>query len=215
MQDAVLFKLTLHWSHQVLKCTLSRSLFARRKRLGRFVIERVSGTREVRVATLNLWGLHGEWEERRSVLVDGLRELRPDVIAFQEAVLANGYDQVADLLGARYHVAHQAGREANGSGCSVASRWPLGKVQEVDLRVTPPGLPSRVRRPLDRSGGTGAGAHRAPAARQPQAFRTVGLRARTRAAGRSGFALRGGTGGQAGGKPRGLGRRLRRHPRLR
>ena len=65
------------------------------------MIERVSGTREVRVATLNLWGLHREWEERRSVLVDGLRELRPDVIAFQEAVLANGYDQVADLLGAR------------------------------------------------------------------------------------------------------------------
>ena len=30
--------------------------------------------------------------------VDGLHELRPDVIAFQEAVLANGYDQVADLL---------------------------------------------------------------------------------------------------------------------
>ena len=101
------------------------------------MIERVSGTREVRVATLNLWGLYGEWEERRSVLVDGLHELRPDVIAFQEAVLANGYDQVADLLGARYHVAHQAGREANGSGCSVASRWPLGEVQEVDLRVTP------------------------------------------------------------------------------
>ena len=100
------------------------------------MIERVLGTREVRVATLNLWGLHGEWEERRSVLVDGLRELRPDVIAFQEAVLANGYDQVADLLGARYHVAHHAGREANGSGCSVASRWPLGEVQEVDLRVT-------------------------------------------------------------------------------
>lgn len=69
--------------------------------------------------------------------VDGLHEFRPDVIAFQEAVLANGYDQVADLLGARYHVAHQAGREANGSGCSVASRWPLGEVQEVDLRVTP------------------------------------------------------------------------------
>ena len=51
--------------------------------------------------------------------------------------MANGYDQVADLLGARYHVAHQAGREANGSGCSVASRWPLGEVQKVDLRVTP------------------------------------------------------------------------------
>jgi endonuclease/exonuclease/phosphatase family metal-dependent hydrolase len=100
-------------------------------------MERVSTTREVRVATLNLWGRHGEWEERRSVLIDGLRELRPDLIAFQEAVVGDRYDQLADLLGARYHVAHQAGREANGSGCSVASRWPLGEVREVDLSVTP------------------------------------------------------------------------------
>ena len=64
-------------------------------------MEEAAGSGVVRVATLNLWGRHGAWDERRSVLVDGLRKLRPDVVAFQEAVLANGYDQVADLLGAR------------------------------------------------------------------------------------------------------------------
>jgi endonuclease/exonuclease/phosphatase family metal-dependent hydrolase len=91
----------------------------------------------VRVATLNLFGRDGAWADRRSVLRDGLRELRPDLVAFQEAIVTDGYDQVVDLLGPKYHVAHQAGREANGSGCSIASRWPLAEVREVDLFVTP------------------------------------------------------------------------------
>jgi endonuclease/exonuclease/phosphatase family metal-dependent hydrolase len=99
---------------------------------------RVPGTRAVRIATLNLWGRHGDWEARRAVLASGLRELQPDVVAFQEAIVTDGYDQVTDLLGAGYNVAHQAGREANGSGCSVASRWPLGEAREVDLRHLTP-----------------------------------------------------------------------------
>jgi len=108
------------------------------------VIEEVAGTREVRVATLNLWGRHGNWGERRSVLVDGLRELLPDIIAFQEAVVADGYDQVADLLGAGYHFAHQAGREAEGTRLSIASRCEVREVWEETLRVTPRVGPSEV-----------------------------------------------------------------------
>ena len=92
---------------------------------------------EVRVATLNLWGRHGEWEARRSILVGGLRTLEADVVALQEAVVGDGYDQVEDLLGSGFNVHHQAGREADGSGLSVASRWPLGEVREEALRVTP------------------------------------------------------------------------------
>jgi endonuclease/exonuclease/phosphatase family metal-dependent hydrolase len=105
---------------------------------------RVSGTSEVRVATLNLWGRHGAWDERRSVLVDGLRELQPDIIAFQEAVVTEGYDQVADLLGASYHVAHQAGRDGEGTGLSIASRLEVGEVWEETLRVTPRVDPSEI-----------------------------------------------------------------------
>jgi endonuclease/exonuclease/phosphatase family metal-dependent hydrolase len=108
------------------------------------VFARRRSTREVRVATLNLWGRHGAWDERRSVLVDGLRELQPDLIAFQEAVVTDGYDQVADLLGASYNVAHQAGREAEGAGLSIASRWEVGEVWEETLRVTPRVDPSEV-----------------------------------------------------------------------
>ena len=52
-----------------------------------------AGLGGVRVAPLNLWGRRGEWDERRRVLVDGFRELKPDLVAFQEAVVGDGYDQ--------------------------------------------------------------------------------------------------------------------------
>ena len=38
---------------------------------------------DVRVVTLNLWGRRGAWADRRSVLIDGFRALRPDLVAFQ------------------------------------------------------------------------------------------------------------------------------------
>jgi len=60
----------------------------------------------VRVATLNLWGRNGAWEERRSVLIEGLLELQPDLIAFQEAIVGDG-----------------------NHGASIASRWPIGEVR--------------------------------------------------------------------------------------
>jgi hypothetical protein len=98
---------------------------------------------DIRVLTLNLWGRRGHWAARRRVLVEGLRKLRPDLVAFQEAIKTDEYDQVADLLGPGYHVAHQEDREPGqddvepGQGASIASRWPLGDVTEVDLNVTP------------------------------------------------------------------------------
>ena len=33
-------------------------------------------------------------------------------MAFQEAVMGDGYDQAEDVLGSGYHLAHQADREA-------------------------------------------------------------------------------------------------------
>jgi hypothetical protein len=41
----------------------------------------------VRVATLNPWVRNGAWEQRRSVLMEGLLGLQPDLIAFQEAIV--------------------------------------------------------------------------------------------------------------------------------
>jgi endonuclease/exonuclease/phosphatase family protein len=100
--------------------------------------DRSSNASRLRVATLNLQGQDGAWSDRRSVLIDGLRELRTDVVAFQDAIRTDDYDQAADLLGPGYHIAHQTtGREANGSGVEIASRWPVGDVQEVGRQVTP------------------------------------------------------------------------------
>jgi endonuclease/exonuclease/phosphatase family metal-dependent hydrolase len=100
---------------------------------------------EVRVLTQNLFGRRGDWPARRRVLAAGLRALSPDLMAFQESVVTGDYDQVADLLGGGYHCYHQQAREAGsadgdveaGQGISIASRWPLRTVDELDLHVTP------------------------------------------------------------------------------
>ena len=52
----------------------------------------------IRAVTLNLYAEHGDWDERSRVIRTGLSELRPDLIAFQEAVVRPGYDQAADVL---------------------------------------------------------------------------------------------------------------------
>jgi len=91
----------------------------------------------MRVVTQNLWGIRGDWEARRAVLIEGFRELEPDIVAFIEAIKTEQYDQVVDLLGPEYQVAHQTEREPDGQGASIASRWPLGELHEVDLDVTP------------------------------------------------------------------------------
>ncbi|HST85835.1 MAG TPA: endonuclease/exonuclease/phosphatase family protein [Kineosporiaceae bacterium] len=91
----------------------------------------------LRVMTLNLLSPdHANWERRRPVLQAGLAALRPDLIALQESVWGEGYDQAADLLGPDYHFARHSRRSSDGVGAVLASRWPLNDVQEVDLRVT-------------------------------------------------------------------------------
>jgi hypothetical protein len=79
-------------------------------------MDETTATSEVRVATLNLWGRRGAWDERRRVLVEGFRELAPDLVACQEAVVTDGYDQGTDILGSGYHLAHQTDREADRGG---------------------------------------------------------------------------------------------------
>jgi endonuclease/exonuclease/phosphatase family metal-dependent hydrolase len=98
----------------------------------------------LRVVLQNLWGRRGDWDARRAVLVEGLRGLRPDLVALPEAVVNEEYDQVLDVLGPGFHVAHQSAREPGdgddvepGQGHSLASRWPLGEVRELDLHLTP------------------------------------------------------------------------------
>jgi endonuclease/exonuclease/phosphatase family metal-dependent hydrolase len=90
----------------------------------------------VRVAFQNLWGIRGDWPARREVLKTGLERLSPELVAFAEAIKTDEYDQAADLLGPDYHLFHAAARHDNGDGASLASRWPLGELHELDLQVT-------------------------------------------------------------------------------
>src|ERR1035441_6064967 len=57
------------------------------------------------------------------VLIDGIRALQPDLVAFAESIKNGEYDQVPDLLGPGFHVVHQKARDTNGMGISIASRW--------------------------------------------------------------------------------------------
>ncbi|MFB4300324.1 endonuclease/exonuclease/phosphatase family protein [Actinomadura sp. NTSP31] len=91
----------------------------------------------MRVLTLNLWGARGRWAERRRMIADGVRALRPDLVAFQESIETASYDQAADLLGPEYQVVQQADRDPDGQGISIGSRWPVAAAWEVDLNVTP------------------------------------------------------------------------------
>ena len=98
----------------------------------------------MRVLVQNLFGRRADWPGRRRALATVLSELQPDLVAFPESIVTPDYDQVADLLGPGFHVAHQREREPGdgadveaGQGHSIASRWPLANVRELDLHVTP------------------------------------------------------------------------------
>jgi endonuclease/exonuclease/phosphatase family metal-dependent hydrolase len=101
-------------------------------------------TETLRVATLNLWGQRGDWAARRRVLAAGFARLNADLVAFQDAIVINGTDQVREILGGDYHVVHQREREGDGQGVSIASRYPVHGRWEVDLAVTPRASDSAV-----------------------------------------------------------------------
>jgi endonuclease/exonuclease/phosphatase family metal-dependent hydrolase len=93
---------------------------------------------QLRVATQNLWGRSGNWHERREVLIEGFRELDPDVIALQEVNITADYDQAADILDQALHVARQQkGLVGDGYSVAIASRWPVRRVYELDQHLTP------------------------------------------------------------------------------
>jgi hypothetical protein len=79
-----------------------------------------------RIATLNLWVRNGDWSARSAVLRDGLRELRPDVIGFQEVINDDEHDTASEIVGSDYDVRHQtAGLLGDGNCAAIASRWPV------------------------------------------------------------------------------------------
>lgn len=96
----------------------------------------VPGADRLRLLTCNIYGVHAAWERRREVIAAGLRELQPDILLLQETIVTSQWDQVSEVLGPAMHVVHSRVRdEATGMGVSIASRWPVGGVRELDLKV--------------------------------------------------------------------------------
>lgn len=62
---------------------------------------------ELTVVTLNIYHDRDGWEQRRPLVIEGLRALQPDVIALQEVLqhetLRNQAADIAEALGHRYH----------------------------------------------------------------------------------------------------------------
>lgn len=96
----------------------------------------------LRFLTLNIWGMRDDWEERESRFRDRARQLAPDIVTLQETVHTSDNDQARRLLGDEFHFAEQQERESGrygaptGQGITTASRWPFGKVFEIDLNLT-------------------------------------------------------------------------------
>jgi endonuclease/exonuclease/phosphatase family metal-dependent hydrolase len=91
---------------------------------------------DLRVATLNAFGVRENWPARRTVMKSGFAELNADLVALQEVIATDEYDQVRDVLGDGYDVAHHSERETDGQGISIASRWPITARHEVNLHLT-------------------------------------------------------------------------------
>lgn len=97
---------------------------------------------DMRFVTLNTWGTRGDWSARAPIFRERFRELAPDIITLQETVLTADLDQTREIFGAEYHVAQQREREQGragaprGQGITTLSRWPFGRVFEIDLNVT-------------------------------------------------------------------------------
>ena len=73
----------------------------------------------IRVATLNTWGMRGDWKSRRRVFQEGFGELDADIVTWQETILTGEADQAAEMLGPEYHLAQQRDREQDGQGITT------------------------------------------------------------------------------------------------
>jgi endonuclease/exonuclease/phosphatase family metal-dependent hydrolase len=95
----------------------------------------VSTRQVLRLMTMNIWGVNGDWPARRRYLTDGIHELGPDVLTLQETVVDDSFDQVRELLGPEYAISHSSARAPDGMGISIASRYPVRSVSEADLQI--------------------------------------------------------------------------------
>jgi endonuclease/exonuclease/phosphatase family metal-dependent hydrolase len=102
----------------------------------------------LRVLTWNVWGRHGDWQQRQAGLVRVLRECQADVVLLQEAWAdIEGDCQPALLARALggFHVAWGQGPWFKGRwlGNAVLSRWPQARAEVHPLPRLDGGPPYR------------------------------------------------------------------------
>jgi len=96
----------------------------------------------LRVLTLNIWNLDGDWRARRHAVLSVLRQWEPDVVCLQEVVetdKGNQADWLAAELGA-WHVAFASVQHHDGParfGNAVLSRWPIDARASAQLPHEP------------------------------------------------------------------------------
>ncbi len=92
---------------------------------------------QLRVLTFNVLALeHASGSKRSEVIRRGLAEYQPDVVALQEVTRTPGADQALDLLGSWPSIVDHPNPSSNGVGACLGSRWPLGRVDTLDLHIS-------------------------------------------------------------------------------
>ena len=94
--------------------------------------------RTLRCLTLNLWGAEPPLEQRMSVLIQGLRELSPDIVTLQEvrevpAQLPNQAETLAKAIGFCHVFAPATPFEGGEEGLAILSRQPIIEHDALEL----------------------------------------------------------------------------------
>lgn len=93
----------------------------------------------LKILTLNTWGRTGPWEQRKAIIVDGIRALDPHVIGLNEVwddATGNLAHELADAIGGLWHVHHAPAYElAPGRTCGngVLSRFAFAETEAWPL----------------------------------------------------------------------------------
>jgi endonuclease/exonuclease/phosphatase family metal-dependent hydrolase len=95
-----------------------------------------------RVVTLNLEQDHKRWNERRPLVVEGLRTLKPDIIALNEVSITEQsarrlQKDLVSLLGVHYNLVQQTkvNSLASVEGEALLTRFPIAEVGNLDYQT--------------------------------------------------------------------------------
>jgi len=90
----------------------------------------------MRVATWNVWGRYGPWQDRQPIIEANLRAMHADVVCLQESWEDESFSQpraLADALEMEFVYERAFVMDGAWSGNAVLSRWPIVRHEVADL----------------------------------------------------------------------------------